>query len=104
MITKSTKRSIAATATLATLETFLKALPEAYPNDRTTPGLSVAFLENGKFYASVCRYEGYGGRDKTVLTKSLGDTLQEALNGLAGSWIQKTEHIDRLKAMVRRAA
>lgn len=98
---KRTKRSVAATATLATLETFLKALPEAYPNDRTTPGLSVAFLpQTSMFYASVVRYDGYGGQGKTVLAKNQGDTLQEALSGLAKVWVRRTEHIDRLKALV----
>lgn len=80
----------------STLELFLQALTQLYPLDKMTPGIQLAFLPEGKFYASVARYDVAGAASpqnpgaKQVLVSAKADTLLEAINALAENWHSQT--------------
>lgn len=90
----------------STLELFLQALTQLYPLDKMTPGINLAYLPNGNFYASVSRYDVSGAASPTnpgakqVLLSVQAPTLQETIINLAANWHEST----RMAAAFARAS
>jgi hypothetical protein len=86
------------------LDVFLKALTEYYPNDPLQPGIVTAWLPAKKqFYTSIVRYMRYTKDDapywagsgevswrtskcRTIVCRAYGETLDSALDELLRTW------------------
>lgn len=75
------------------LRTCLLGIAELYPEDRTKPGLVLAWLGT-KYYASFARYEG--ATTKIIVAQGEGKDLQESLESLAGNWKSRTASASKL--------
>lgn len=86
------------------LRTCLLGIAELYPDDKTKPGLVLAWLtkqkscdamisKDGEYYASFARYEG---EKKIIVAQGRGKDLQESLESLAGNWKSRTASASKL--------
>jgi hypothetical protein len=86
------------------IELVAKALTFKFDKDKTAPGVLVSQLKNGKYYASAVRYKSAFGRDKEVAFKASGETISEAINGLAKMIVagseKPTNPVDELRDLV----
>lgn len=69
------------------IEKLTKALSFKYPNDRSMPGVTIAFLRNGNFYASLVRYQP----DKKVIHKGEDKDLNRLLTRLGKELVGNKE-------------
>jgi len=73
-----------------TTEQLVNALTQAisykFREDKTAPGLTVSALKKG-YYCSIVRYDGPFAREKKVVCKAKGDTLQAALREVADQFL-----------------
>lgn len=74
------------TTTEQLIDKITKAISFKFREDKTAPGLTVASLKKG-FYCSVVRYGGAFGKDKKVVCKAKGDTLDAALKSVANEFL-----------------
>lgn len=81
------RKNVKKPETMAQLtEALLTAVGLCYPNDPSRAGVVLSRLQNGTYYASLCRYlKAYGG-DKQVLCKATGPDAESAVRALATSW------------------
>lgn len=83
-VVKKTSKKISAMEVHSLL---LIALQEQFSTDPTSPGLVTAYLKDGTFYASVCRYtERYGGNKQVVLVNKSNKSIDDAIIGLAAKY------------------
>jgi hypothetical protein len=102
------KKKVAIKEKFNVMETFLKAIHELYPEDRTRPGLVLSWIAQRKvFYASLVRYqipELHDGnactQKKVILFSAEGPTINEALTLLAKRWKSGTEHVRKMRKMI----
>jgi hypothetical protein len=88
------------------LETLTKAIVFKYSSDMTAPGVTVSSLKNGKFYASVVRYNGAIATGKQVVCKATADTLTGALRAVATEFLGTVKQapknpVDELSDLVK---
>lgn len=89
--------------TVNTIETKLcKAVRAQYPSDRTAPGIVVSYLEQGDWYASVCRYDSL--HSKEVVAGVYADGRQAVIELLARKWIATLPKVDRTAVDMLEAA
>lgn len=68
-------------------EKLLKAVTEAFPTDKTRPGIVTSWLgREAQFYASICRYHACG--TKTVVVSAREDSLEDTLKALSKSFLE----------------
>lgn len=68
------------------LQLLTVAVRDAFPNDQTIPGITVATLNNDVVYASVVRYKGKYGKEKYIVAKYKSSSLLSTLKGLANKF------------------
>lgn len=88
------------------LKTLTKAVVFKYQNDPTTPGVTVASLRNGKFYASVVRYDGAIATGKKVVCNATADSIPDALKAVATKFLGTVKQgpknpVDELDELVK---
>lgn len=75
---------MSATATEA-LERLAKTVRAQFPNDETRPGVTLSFLANDQFYASINRYFG---RERITIFQVIRTTMTDAIESLAVAFEQ----------------
>lgn len=68
------------------IDKLTKAISHKYKEDKTSPNITVSALKKG-YYCSVVRYSGAFARGKQVICHARADSLNEALKGLANSFV-----------------
>ena len=68
------------------VEKITKAISFKYKEDKTVPGLTVAYLKNG-FYCSIIRYNGAFAKDKLVVCHARAATLELCLKDLSETFL-----------------
>lgn len=62
------------------LERLAKTVQAQFPNDETRPGVTLSFLADDQFYASINRYYG---RERITVFQVIRTTLADAVESLA---------------------
>ena len=70
---------MSATATEA-LDRLAKTVRAQFPNDETRPGVTLSFLADDQFYASINRYFG---RERITIFQAIRTTMADAIESLA---------------------
>jgi len=74
------------------LSIFLQALREKYPNDPTTPGITLSKLaRNDLFYCSINRFTARYGEGKYIVLARQAISLSTVIDLTLEAWL---EHID----------
>lgn len=86
------------------LDKLTRAVSYQYKDDKTSPGVTVSALRKG-YYASVVRYSEAFAKGKTVVCSARGDTLDQALEGVAKEFLVKInsqpDPVQQLDTLVR---
>lgn len=69
------------------IDKITKAISYQYKNDSTSPGLTISYLKNKKFYCSIIKYTGAFGKGKEVCCSATNASLNEALRTLASDFL-----------------
>ena len=91
-----------------TTEQLLNAITQAvsykFREDKTAPGITVSALKKG-YYCSIVRYDGPFARDKKIVCKARGETLQAALRDVADQFLTSDntpkDPVQQLSALMR---
>ncbi len=68
------------------MESLIRDIVERFKADPSQASLTLSYLPNGKFYASICRYLQGGGRGKQVVCSAQGETLESCIDALHLVW------------------
>jgi len=92
--------------TLVLLDKLTQAVSYQYKTDKTSPGVTVSSLKKG-YYASVVRYSDAFAKGKSVVCSARGDTLDQALEGVAKEFLVKAnvqpDPLQQLDTLVRKS-
>ena len=72
------------------LDTLIKAVSFKYKDDTTSPGVTISRLKKS-YYCSVVRYSGSFAKGKVVVCKAEGNTLDDALQNLAVTFLSSAK-------------
>lgn len=88
------------------LDKLTQAVSFQFKDDKTSPGITVSALKKG-YYASVVRYSSAFAKGKTVVCSARGDTLDQALEGVAKEFLVKInvqpDPVQQLDTLVRKS-
>lgn len=88
------------------LNKLTQAVSFQFRDDKTSPGVTVSALKKG-FYASVVRYTGAIAKGKVVVCSARGDTIDQALEGVAKEFLVKVnaqpDPLQQLDTLVRKS-
>lgn len=70
------------------LEKLTKAVAFKFKEDGTVPGVTTAFLKDGRFYCSVVRYGSQYVYGKSVVCSSIAPTLNGAIQNTAKEFLR----------------
>lgn len=76
------------------IDKLIKAISFKYKEDKTVPGLTIASLNSG-FYCSIVRYNGSFGKEKKVVCKATGLTLDETLKTVASKFLGLNDQLPK---------
>lgn len=86
------------------LELLLQSIVELFPNDPTTPGVSLAWLPREScFYISITRFHKSYAENRYTIFKWKGDRLATGFTELAKFWkrqINSTNATEQLKKVL----
>lgn len=86
--------------TFENLELFLAAVAVLYPFDKLAPGVTVAYLPDGRnkstpgagvYYASLKLYNDRNPNEQEIIGKATGETLADTLKDLMQGWLNRTQ-------------
>lgn len=77
-------------------ELMLQSITETYPNDPTTPGVSLAWLPDKQhFYGSIVRFNGTLAANRYVVFKATGENPVVVLQALIDAWLKHIAPVTR---------
>lgn len=69
-----------------TFSEIVKEVAEHYASDPSRASVTVSFLADGTYYASIVRYTKRLGEGKEVVTRLRDTTLEAAIAGVYENW------------------
>lgn len=80
------------------IDKLTKAIAFKFSTDKTAPGLTIAALKKG-YYCSVVRYEGAFAKDKKVFCSAKGNTMDDAIKGVAAQFLKVVKVKDPIQEL-----
>lgn len=77
-----------------TLEEAVKEVSEHYKSDPSRASITLAYLDDGTYYCSICRYKERLGNGKEVVAKYRDSDLATAVASAMENWKLKVNGVN----------